>query len=184
MNASIVGSRTISAMLLVLNCVNVDFGSADHADAMAGEIADFLDAGFRLLARSLARRRPQHDDVLAKDGDGLGAVRHFLVAARDRKIRLVGSQHRNAVDRARGGDQRKPDRAAVPGKAPCQCFDQVLVVAARRSHGNSQGRRPHAQKRRADGGRKQQQSGGHHQQRRAIPFPASGRSGSCTGQTV
>ena len=76
------------------------------ADAMTGEIADLLDAGFGLLARSLARRRPQHDDVLAQDGDGLGAVGHFLVAARDREIGLMGPKHSDAVDRTGRADQR------------------------------------------------------------------------------
>ena len=51
---------------------------ADHPDATAGEFVDRLDLGSRLPLRALCRqpgRRPQDDDILAQDDDGLGVGR-------------------------------------------------------------------------------------------------------------
>ena len=69
--------------------------SSDQGDVAAGEIADRLDLRFGALFRSLARRRgPQHHDILAQDRYQFGAVRHLLVAARDRE---AGDELRHGV---------------------------------------------------------------------------------------
>ena len=74
-----------------------------------------------------------------------GAVGHFLVAARDRKIGLAGPQRGNAVDRARGRDHASAGPGFIAGEFLRQRLDQVLVVAARRPDRNAQGRRPQRQ---------------------------------------
>ena len=61
-------------------------GLADHANAMSGEIVERLDFRCRLSLGALAReagRRPQHNEVLAHDGDDFGVTRHTEVAATD-----------------------------------------------------------------------------------------------------
>ena len=42
-------------------------------------------------------RRPQHDDVLAQDGDGFGIGRQVQIAARHRKVGLAGAEQRDAL---------------------------------------------------------------------------------------
>src|SRR5271168_5183728 len=89
---------------------------ADHADPMSGEIVDGLDFSRRLSLRALARktrRRPQHDKILAHDGDGLGLAWHVEIAASDRKVGLARAKKTKAFDRAIGRNRRQSDTAAV-----------------------------------------------------------------------
>ena len=121
---------------------DVGLGPADDADAMSGEIAEFLDLRRRRLFRALGRKagnRPQHHDVLAQDGDRLGVGRQIQIATRDREVGLFGCQQCDALNRAVGDDRVQPHRAAVAGKGLRQRLHQFLVVAAGRADRDAQG---------------------------------------------
>ena len=112
---------------------DVGLRPSDHADAVAGEIVEALDLGRRLFLRAFGRKsggRPQHDDVLAQDGDRLGIGRQVQIAARDRKVGLAGREQRDAFAGAFRRDRRQPHRAAVARKGLRQHLDQFLVVAS------------------------------------------------------
>ena len=149
---------------------DIDEGAADHADAMAGKILDRLDLGFAFLALRPAcrpRRRPEHDDVLAHDGDRQGAVGHRFIGARDRKIGSACGERRNAVHRSCRGDDGEAHSAALAGESLCQRLDELLIVASGGADGHAQGGRAQDDEGCPDGGGKQQQSGGEHQKKRA-----------------
>jgi hypothetical protein len=156
---------------------DVDRGSADDTDAVACEITDLLDFRFGgflpVLARS-AGRRPENHDVLAQDRDSPGSLGHFLIGTNHRHVGFASTEKPNALNRARGGEHGKPNRAALIGKGLRQFLNQFLVVAARRTNGNAQGRWPPQQKGRAGDGCEDHQGGGQQQKRRA-PVPAPGR---------
>ena len=72
----------------------------DHADPMPREIPDLLD--FR-REPSFVRKsgsRPQRNEVLAHDGDGLRIGRHLQIATTDRKIGLGSTEQVKGFDRA------------------------------------------------------------------------------------
>ncbi len=165
---------------------DVHLGASDHADAVAGQIADRLDLRFGALARRALRRaaRPQHHDVLAQDGDRLGAVGHLLIRARDREVGLLRGEHGDAVDGARGLHHGEPHGGALARKVLGQPLDQLQVAAVRGPDGDSQGGRPHDDEGGADRGGKQQQAGGEHQQRGTAVLAASGRNIVRRGQAV
>ena len=157
---------------------DVGLGPADDADAMSGEIAELLDLRRRRLLRALGRKaadRPQHHDVLAQDGDRLGVGRQIQIAARDRKVGLVGRQQCDALDRAVGGDRVQPHRAAVAGKGLRQRLHQFLVVAAGRADRDAQGDGLQDVIEPGGGGAEQEDAGSQHQQRIVLPLAASGR---------
>ena len=89
-----------------------------------------------------ARRRPQHDDVLAQDRNRLGIGRHVEIAARHREIGFGRGQQRKALGRAIGRDRGKPDRVVLPGEGLRQQLNELLIVASRRAHRDAQGLRP------------------------------------------
>ena len=124
MNASTVWSRRhlgdlVGAELRDRHLVGIDAGlgqdhaqqcdvglrSPDHADAVSGEFVEALDLGRRRFLGALRRDagwRPQHDDVLAQDGDGFGIGRQVQIAAHHRKVGLARGEQRDALGRAGG----------------------------------------------------------------------------------
>ena len=69
---------------------DVRLGSADDADVVSREIVDpfyFRERFFGAFGRS-AGRGPQHHDVLAQDGDGLGIAGHIQIATGDGEVGL------------------------------------------------------------------------------------------------
>ena len=165
----------------------VHLGPADHADAMTREIADLLDLRFRFLPARLvrrARRRPQNHDVLAQNGDGLGALRHVLIGPADREIGFAGSEKGKTFNRAGACDQSEPDRTSIPVKGLRQRLNQVLVFAPRRPDGNSQGGWPQDEKGCAGNGCEDKQPHGQDQKPIAFSFPALERQADCAVQSV
>ena len=130
-------------------------------------------AGLRGRLRRRVARGPEHDDILAQDGDRLGAVGHLLIRARDRKIGIARGEHRNRVHRARGRDHGKPHRGSLLREMLRQSLDQLLVAASRWPDGDPQGGRPQQDEGRADDRRKHQQAGGEHQEWGTLVSPAA-----------
>ena len=198
MNASSEGSRAISAIWLVANWVTATLsGSMPDSVRMTrsnvtlacvrpitpmrcpAQSVQRLDLRRRLLL-ALGRkpgRRPQHDDVLAQDGDRLGIGRQVQVAARHRKIGLAGAEQRDALVALLGRDRRQPDRAALARKGLRHRLDQFLVLAAGRPDRNSQRRRPQHVIQRARGDAEHEHARGEDQKRIVLALPS--RAGWC-----
>ncbi len=154
---------------------DVRLGSADDADVVSREIVDPLDLRVRLLFGALggkAGRRPQHHDVLAQDGHGLGVGRHFQVATGNGEIGFFGREKRDAFGRPLGRDRLQPNRTSIAGKGLCQGLNQLLVVAPGRADCDPQGDRPKRVIQGARGRAEQQQACGQHQQRIILPLSA------------
>ena len=133
-----------------------------------------LDLGCRLLLRALGGKagwRPQHDDILAQDGDRLGIRRQVQVAARDREIGLAGGEQRDALRRPFRRDQRQPHRTVFARERLRHQLDQFLVFAAGRPDRNPQRRRPQHVIQRAGGDAEREHAGGKDQKRIAPPLP-------------
>ena len=90
---------------------------------------------FGALARK-SGRRPQHNEVLAHDGDGLRVGRHLQIATTDRKVGLASTKQGEGFDRAVGRDRRQPDRPAFAGEGLGHRLNHFVIVASRRSDGN------------------------------------------------
>ena len=158
MNASRVGSRASSSILSVPNCVSATLSAstpealkmtrsnagvrrhpADHADPVPCEIGDLLDfrrgRSFGTIARK-SGRRPQHNEVLAHDGDGLRVGRHLQIATTDRKIGVASTKQGEGFDRSVGRDRRQPHSPAFAGEGLGHHLNHFLIVASRRSDGN------------------------------------------------
>jgi len=117
----------------------VRWRAADHADPVPCETGDLLDFrcefSFGALVRK-PRRRPQHNEVLTHDGDGLRVGRHLQIATTDRKIGLASTKQGEGFDRAVGRDKRQPDCPAFAGEGPGRRLNHFVIVASRRSDGN------------------------------------------------
>jgi hypothetical protein len=112
---------------------------ADDADLVPCEIGDFLDFRRGLSFGALAPksgRRPQHNEVLAHDGDGLRVGRHLQIGTTDRKVGLAGTKQGEGFDRSVGRDRRQPDRPAFAGESLGHRLNHPVIVASRRSDGN------------------------------------------------
>ncbi len=163
---------------------DVGLRASDDADAVSGEFVEALDLRRRRFLRALRRksgRRPQHDDVLAQDGDGFGIGRQVQIAARHRKVGFACGEQRDALGRARGCDRRQPYRAAVARKGLRHQLDQFLVVASGRADGDPQGDRPQQIVKPAGGGAEQENAGGEDQQRIVLSLPARAGWGGMSG---
>ena len=162
----------IDAGLLQDDAQQLDVGlcPSDHADAMAGQGIQCLHLRRRLLP-ALGRkpgRRPQHDDVLAQDGNQLGIGRQVQVAARYRKIGLAGGKQRDALLCSLGRDRQQPNRTALARKGLRHQLDEFLVLAAGGPDGNPQRRRPQHVIERARGDAERQHARGEDQKRVAL----------------
>ena len=171
----------IDAGLLQDDAQQLDVGlcPSDHADAMPGQGIQCLDLRRRLFPALCRKpgRRPQHDDILAQDGNRLGIRRQVQVAARHRKIGLAGAEQRDALLRSLGRDRRQPHRTALARKSLRHQLDEFLVLAAGRPDGNSQRRRPQHVIQRARGDAERQHARGEDQERVALSLPS--RAGWC-----
>ena len=144
--------------------------------AKASSVLTFGAGCFLTLGRKPGRR-PQHDDILAQDGDRLGIRRQVQVAARYRKIGLAGAEQRDALLRPLGRDRQQPHRAALARKGLRHQLDQLLVLAAGRPDRNSQRRRPQYVIQRARGEAERQHARGEDQKRVVLSLPS--RAGWC-----
>jgi len=124
---------------------HVGLRRSDHADTMPRQVVEALDLGYRRFLGALgrqARRRPQHDDILAQDRHRLGVGRHIEVAARHREVGFIRAQQRETLGRSIGRDRDEPDRGALLRKGLGQRLNKLLIVAARRADRDAQGLRP------------------------------------------
>ena len=196
MKASIDGSRhlaeLVGAELGDRDLVGIDAGlfedhaqqrdiglrPPDHADAVAGEFIETLDLGAGLLLRAFGGKagwRPQHDDILAQDGNRLGVFRQVQIAARHGEVGLAGGEQRDAFGRPFRRDQRQPHRAVFARKRLGHELDQFLVFAAGRSDRDPQRGRPQHVIQRAGGDAECEHAGGKDKERVApLLAPPSG----------
>ena len=140
---------------------------ADHADLVPCEIGDLLDFRRGLSFGALARksgRRPQHDEVLAQDGDGLRVGRHLQIATTDRKVGLASTKQSESFDRSVGRDRRQPDSPAFAGEGLGHRLNHFVIVASWRSDGNPESYRPQHIIQCARGGAKNKKPNGQDQQ--------------------
>ena len=156
---------------------DVGLRPADDADAMSGEFIERFDLGRRMPLRSLRRQagwRPQHDDVLAQDDNGFRVGRQVQIAARNRELGLTRREQRDAFRRPFGGDRRETDRVTIAGEDLGEGLDQLLVITARRPHGDTQDGRPQGQIQRAGSGPEQENARCQDEERNvpALPPPA------------
>ena len=117
----------------------VRWRQTNHADPVPCKIGDLLDFRRRLSFGALVRksgRRPQHNEVLTHDGDGLRVGRHLQIATTDRKIGLASTKQGKGFDRTVGRDKRQPDCPAFAGEGPGRRLNHFVIVASRRSDGN------------------------------------------------
>ena len=156
----------------------VGLGAADHADAMTGELADFLDL-----------RPGCFLDLWPASPEGAHSTTTFLrrmatdsaLPGRSRSPRATARSAFLAVSSAMLSvapsvdDRCQPDREAVAGKGLRQRLDQFLVIAAGRADRDPQGDRAQHVIQRRCGRAEQEDAGGEHQQRIVSPLAASQR---------
>src|SRR5205085_3563647 len=83
-------------------------------------------------------RRPQHNEVLTHDGDGLRVGRRLQIATTDRKVGLASTKQGECFDRSVGRDRRQPDSPAFARESPGRRLNHLVIVASWRSDGNPQ----------------------------------------------
>ena len=131
------------------------------------KVGDLLDFRRGLSVGALARksgRRPQHNEILAHDGDGLRVGRHLQIDTTDRKIGLASTEQGEGFDRSVGRDRRQLDSPAFAGEGLGHHLNHFVIIASRRSDGNPESDRPQRKIQCARGGAKNKKSYGQDQQ--------------------
>ncbi len=155
---------------------DIGLRTPDHADAAAGKFVETLDLGGRLFLRAFggkAGRRPQHNDILAQDGDRLCVLGQVQIAARNREIGLAGGEQRDAFRCSFRRDQRQPHRAVFTRKGLRHELDQFLVFAVCRPDRDPKRGWPQHVIQPAGSGGEREQAGGQNQKRIAPLLPPS-----------
>src|SRR4029079_487446 len=118
---------------------------ADYADPVSREVSDLLGFWRGLSFGVLARKsgwRPQHNEVLAHDGDGLRVGRHLQIDTTDRKVDLASAEQAEGFDRPVGRNRRQPDGPAFAGEGFGHRLNYFVIIASRWSDGNPESYRP------------------------------------------
>ncbi|MEY9183058.1 hypothetical protein ABIA41_004493 [Bradyrhizobium sp. USDA 313] len=155
----------------------------DHADTAPREIGDLLDLRGRLSFRTLARKPgwcPEHDEILADDGDGLRLGRHVQVAAADGKIGLARPKQSQRFHRSVGLDRVQPDSSAFAGERIGHRLNDLVIIAASRSNGDPENLRPQRVIKCTRCDAEDEKANGENQQQEIAPSPLS--AGRVTGR--